>query len=243
MEELRKFNIDGLAVKEFLIFGGRIGSGKTEIAVNLAIKIKQRKINSILFDMDIVKPYVRIRDIKKQINSYNLSIVSPPDITRTLDLPIYPPYIIGSLMEEGAVKILDIGGDPYGAGSIAQFRNIIESRSYNFYFVINTKRPETSTGDEIIASLKAVEHASRLKVTHFILNTNLRWETTGKIVREGYDILKEVSVKMDIPIAFGCVDKAHKAVFDGVSVPVLPLELFVKPLPELNKNSNGKSSF
>lgn len=243
MEELKKINIDSLAGKEFLIFGGRIGSGKTEIAVNLAIKMKQQKINSVLFDMDMVKPYVRIRDIKKQLNSYNLSIVSPPDITRTLDLPIYPLYIIGSLMEKGAVKILDIGGDPYGAGSIAQFRNIIESCSYNFYFVINSKRPETSTEDEIIASLKAVEHASRLKVTHFILNTNLRWETTGRIVMEGYDILKEVSGKTDIPIAFVCADKNHEDVIDGVPVPALLLELFIKPLPELNGSSNGKSSF
>jgi len=243
VEELEKINISSLAGKEFLIFGGRIGSGKTEVAVNLAIKMKQQKINSVLFDMDMVKPYVRIRDIKKQINSYNLSIVSPPDITRTLDLPIYPPYIIGSLMEKGAVKILDIGGDPYGAGSIAQFRNIIESCSYNFYFVINSKRPETSTEDEIIESLKAVEHASRLKVTHFILNTNLRWETTGKIVMEGYDILKEVSGKTDIPIAFVCADKNHEDVIDGVPVPALLLELFIKPLPELSGSSNRKSSF
>ncbi|MCD6121344.1 MAG: hypothetical protein J7K04_05875, partial [Spirochaetales bacterium] len=180
-----KYELKKILDKKIQIFGGRIGSGKTEIAVNIAIALKLQDVGNTLFDMDIVKPYVRIRDIKEKISTYELTIISPPDITRTLDLPIFPPYIIGRLMENETVKILDVGGDPYGAGSIAQFRNVIETGGYNFFFVVNTKRPETSTEDEIISSLREVEHASRLKVTHFILNTNLRWETTRRVFEEG----------------------------------------------------------
>ena len=226
--------------KKFQIFGGRIGSGKTEIAVNIAIALKLEDIDNSLFDMDIVKPYVRIRDIKEKISIYDLSIVSPPDITRTLDLPIFPPFIISRLMENKTVKILDVGGDPYGAGSLAQFRNIIKKTSYNFFFVVNTRRPETSTEYEIISSLREVEQASRLKVTHLVLNTNLRWETTRDIFMEGNAILENVSEKTGIPIEFGCVDKNYKEIADGVSIPILPLELFIKPLPNLNNRGNSR---
>lgn len=233
------YDLKNLLNKKFQIFGGRIGSGKTEIAVNIAIALKLQNIDNTLFDMDIVKPYVRIRDIREKIGIYDLSIVSPPDITRTLDLPIFPPFIISRLMENETIKILDVGGDPYGAGSLAQFKNIIEKSSYNFFFVVNTRRPETSTEDEIISSLKEVEQASRLKVTHFILNTNLRWETTRDIFMKGKTILENVSEKTGIPIEFGCVAKNYKELADGVNIPILPLKLFIEPLPNLNNQGNG----
>lgn len=229
-----KYELKKILDKKIQIFGGRIGSGKTEIAVNIAIALKLQDVGNTLFDMDIVKPYVRIRDIKEKISTYELTIISPPDITRTLDLPIFPPYIIGRLMENETVKILDVGGDPYGAGSIAQFRNVIETGGYNFFFVVNTKRPETSTEDEIISSLREVEHASRLKVTHFILNTNLRWETTRRVFEEGKAILEKVSAKTGIPVEFGCVEKNHEEIAESAALPILPLELFIKPLPDLS---------
>ena len=45
------------------------------------------------------------------------------------------------------------------------------------FFVINTNRPFTSNSTDIKEYIKAIERASRLKVSHLISNTNLSYET------------------------------------------------------------------
>lgn len=231
---MKEFNVKDLLDEEFQIFAGRIGSGKTEIAINVAIKMKEAGIKNTLFDMDIVKPYVRIRDLKETlIPKYHLDIVAPPDITRTLDLPIFPKFIIGKLMEKGTQKILDVGGDPYGAGAIAQFREVMPEGTYNFFFVVNTRRPETSTKDEILKAMAVIQNASRMKITGIVFNTNLRWETTEETLKRGFEIVKEVSDYTKLPVVFGCVDETHKEIAESLNVPILPLKLFVNPLPKM----------
>jgi hypothetical protein len=229
---MREFDIHNLLDKEFDIFAGRIGSGKTEIAINLAIKIKSLGIECTLFDMDVVKPYVRIRDIKYLFASYNIKLVAPPDITKAMDLPIYPKFIIGELMERGKVKILDVGGDAYGAGSIAQFREAI-GESYNFFFVVNTRQLETSTKEEITAAMASIQDSSKMKITHLLFNTHLRWETTTETIKEGFEIVKRVSDETGIPIMFGCVDEKRVGLVDSTELPIFTLKLFVNPLPIL----------
>ena len=231
---MKEFNVKELLDEEFQIFIGRIGSGKTEIAINIALRMTEQGIKNTLFDMDIVKPYVRIRDIKNElIGKHHLSIVSPPDVTRMLDLPIFPKFIIGKLMEKGVQKILDVGGDAYGAGSIAQFRPYIQEGTYNLFFVVNTYRPETSTKDEILKAMATVQNASKMKITGIVFNSNLRWETDADTLKKGFEIVKEVSDYTKLPIVFGCVDEKHKVIADAINIPILPLKLFVNPLPPL----------
>ena len=232
---MTEFNVKSLLDEEFQIFGGKIGSGKTEIAINIAILMTELNIPNMLFDLDIVKPYVRIRDIKEEISKYDVEIVSPPDITRKVDLPILPPYIISKLMNKDKQKILDIGGDPYGAGSIAQFRNFFPEGRYNFFFVVNTCRPETSNKEEILNEMTHIQNASKLRITALVFNTNLRWETTKEIIMKGYSIVKEVSDETELPIRFASVDEQHTDVARQLDLPVLPLKLFVNPLPLLGE--------
>jgi len=229
---MREFDVHALLNKEFNIFAGRIGSGKTEVAINLAIKIESLGIDCTLFDMDVVKPYIRIRDIKESFASYNIKLVTPPDITRSIDLPIYPKFIVGELMERGTVKILDVGGDTYGSGSIAQFRQAI-GESYNFFFIVNTYRPETSTKEEIIRAMESIQSSSKMKITHLVFNSNLRWETTRETIENGFEIVKSVSAETGIPIMFGCIDERSISLVDSIDLPILPLKLFVNPLPIL----------
>jgi hypothetical protein len=228
---MKEFDPKNLLDKEFQIFIGRIGSGKTEISINLAMKLKEEGQKVTLFDMDIVKPYIRIRDIMDKLKKYNLEIVSPPEATRALDLPIFPKFLIGYLMDKEIYKVLDVGGDPYGAGSIAQFRDVIKDGLYNLFFVVNTRRPETSQPEEIAKAITKIQDASRMKVTHLVFNTNLRWETTKEILIEGFNIVKKVSFETKIAIAFGCVDERTTSIADSIDIPILPLKLFINPLP------------
>lgn len=239
---MQEFDVKSILDKEFQIFVGRIGSGKTELAINIAIKIKEDGINPVLFDMDIVKPYVRIRDLREKLDPYKIDIVSPPELTRSLDLPVFPKDLIGNFLDRGTIKILDVGGDPYGAGTIAQFREYFRG-NYNLFFVINTRRPFTETEDEIIAAIAEIQNASKMTVTHLVFNTNLRWETTREVIEEGFKVVSSVSNKTGIPIAFGVVDESSKELFEIYKVPIFKLKLFVSPLPRVDswprRRSNG----
>lgn len=230
---MQEFDVRTLLGKEFLILVGRIGSGKTEIAVNLAIKLKEQGIQSVLFDMDIVKPYVRIRDILGELSKYDIEVVSPPELTKSLDLPVFPKDLIGNFLDGGTVKVLDVGGDPYGAGTVAQFREYFKD-NYNLLFVINTRRPFTSTEDEIIRAIAEIQLASKMNVTHLVFNTNLRWETSEKVIEEGFSIVDSVSKKTGIPIAFAVADATRSDLLGIYKLPVLKIKLFVNPLPRVD---------
>jgi hypothetical protein len=75
---MKEFDVRKLLEKRTQIIAGRIGSGKTEVAINLAIKLKSLEIPVKLFDMDIVKPYVRIRDVVDKLSPYGLDLVLHP---------------------------------------------------------------------------------------------------------------------------------------------------------------------
>lgn len=227
---MKEFDVKNLLEKRTQVITGRIGSGKTEIAINLAIKLKSLEIPVKLFDMDIVKPYVRIRDLEDKLRAYNFDLVLPPPLTRALDVPVFPPDVISQLMDKESYHVIDVGGDAYGAGSIAQFRNFFED-SYNMLFVVNTKRPYTETKEQILKELETIQNASKLKVTHLVLNTNLRWETTSEVIKEGYRILSEVSKELSIPILFAGVDETKVSLMDSLDVDIFPLKLFVSPIP------------
>jgi hypothetical protein len=98
-------------------------------------------------------------------------------------------------------------------------------------FVVNTRRPYTETKEQILKEMETIQNASKLKVTHLVLNTNLRWETTYEIIKEGFSILNEVSKELSIPILFGCVDESKLSLMDSLDVDVFPLKLFVSPIP------------
>jgi len=54
--------------KRISIFTGHFGSGKTEVAVNFALKLRERNIKTAIVDFDIVNPFFRAVDAKSTLN-------------------------------------------------------------------------------------------------------------------------------------------------------------------------------
>ena len=189
-------------MKRINIFVGHYGSGKTELAVNFAIKNKV----DLIADLDTVNPYFRTNDAKEILEKSGIRVVAPYYAGTNVDLPSLPPEVYAAFTDN-KTAVLDIGGDDDGAYVLGRFKEYITEENSEVYFVINVLRPETDSADKIIEMIKAIEYASRLKVTYLINNTNLMGETEYSHVEKGEAIVKEVSRLTNIPFFGNAVKK------------------------------------
>ncbi|ACL74933.1 P-loop NTPase [Ruminiclostridium cellulolyticum] len=187
--------------KRINIFTGHFGSGKTEVAVNYAMKMSEAGYRTAIVDFDIINPYFRTADAKDTLEEQSIKVILPMYANTNVDIPAIPPEIY-SLFEDKDIKVvLDVGGDDLGAKAVSRFKEEIISDDYEMFFVINTKRIMTDSPEKIIEMIALIEEGANIKVTKLLNNSNLLEETTPEIILEGNRIISQVSKKSGIPIA------------------------------------------
>lgn len=186
------------------IFIGHFGSGKTETALNFAKEISKNSDKTTLVDLDIVNPFFRSSDADNELAKLNIKLIKPVYANSNSDVPALPAEINSVLQNRNQCVIFDVGGDDLGSRAISTYKSSIETEDYAMYFVINTKRPNTSSFELIEKMLFDVESATRLKVTHLVNNTNLLKDTKACDILKGNDIIKSVAEKHKIEFAFIC---------------------------------------
>jgi len=209
---------------------GNYGSGKTEICVNLAIRLADSGAQVQIADLDIVNPYFRCREARTLMERHGIRVVMPPGAQAYADLPIIMPEIKGMLHPpQNTVSIFDVGGDDVGARVLSSMRPSIGT--YELWQVINSKRPFTDTVDGCLEMQRAVERASRLKVTGLAANSHLIEDTTADTVLEGWRLARDVSVKAGMPVR--CVAAMeHLAALpelEEIEAPLLRLQRHMLP--------------
>lgn len=187
--------------KKRIVVVGHYGSGKTEVALNLAFKLKETGEKVTIIDLDIVNPYFRTKDAEKELMEAGIEIIAPVYANTNVDVPALPPNIYAAFEKEGYV-IFDVGGDDDGATVLGRFKPQFDLAEYDMLGVVNTKRPLTTTKEEIIESLTAIERVSRLKFTGIINNTNISVETTPEIVNSGTRICADAAKEMGTNLKF-----------------------------------------
>ena len=55
--------------KRLTLMAGHYGSGKTNIAVNLAMMLKKEGEDVVIADLDIVNPYYRTKDSEEELRA------------------------------------------------------------------------------------------------------------------------------------------------------------------------------
>ena len=68
--------------------------------------------------------------------------------------------------------------------------------------VVKIRRPLAGTVDKIIALQEQRQIHSHLKITGMINNTNLATMTTPAELRDGYEMLREVSDRTGVPVMY-----------------------------------------
>jgi tRNA uridine 5-carbamoylmethylation protein Kti12 len=184
------------------VFSGHFGSGKTEIAINYAIKLAKEGKKVVIADLDIVNPYFCVRDVRKQLEDYGIRVIaSNPELVNA-ELMVVPAEIIAIFNDKSYEVVIDVGGDDSGSIALGQYNRFFVEEPYDMYFVINTNRPFTANVADVIEYFKAIEKASRLKITHLISNTNLSYETVPKHIIDGDKIVAQLSKELNIPHAY-----------------------------------------
>lgn len=187
-------------MKKTVVLLGNYGSGKSELAINLAA---QAGGNTVMVDLDIINPYFRSSDMEKLLKEKGVDVIKPVYAGTGVEGLSLPPEIYSVFIDGHENVIFDIGGDSTGSTALGQYkRNFDSLTQLDVLFVINVCRPLSSTVESISELILSITASSRLNITGFINNTNLSNETTGEILASGYDIVKTVSKNTGIPIRY-----------------------------------------
>lgn len=197
-----------LVNKKIFILSGHFGSGKTEIAINLAILLRKKYGKVAINDLDIINPYFRSRDVSDIFKQHDIELISPKGRFATADLPIVSSEMYRVLHDHQYRLVVDAGGDKDGAMALGQYYSEWKELYPELLFVLNGNRPYVSTLEGAIETIRQIENASRLKVTGIINNSNLGNETTMDDIVKGYELSSKLSEKLRIPLVLTAIS-AH----------------------------------
>ncbi|WP_425447605.1 ATP-binding protein [Dethiothermospora halolimnae] len=214
------------------IITGHYGSGKTEFAVNYAVKLANDKEKKVaLADLDVINPYFRSREKTKELSELGIKVVGSSVNTpkANVDVPAVSAAIYGLLQDEECNAVLDVGGDPTGARTLGRYNQYFKEGNYDMLFVINANRPETQTVEKAIEYLRRIEAVSRAKVTGLINNTHLLKSTTIDDVLRGQKLAEEVSKEINIPVKYvSCLEHVADKLPKDIQGEVFPMKLFMR---------------
>ncbi|MBQ8309529.1 MAG: hypothetical protein IJX80_00770 [Clostridia bacterium] len=195
--------------KRILLLCGHYGSGKTNIAVNLAKAWKQKYPNVAIADLDIVNPYYRTKDSIDDLQDAGIRLICSEYANSNVDIPALPQDLYAITDDRSMRVILDIGGDDRGAlvlGRIAPA--ILAENDYEMLMVINRFRPLTRDAESTIEVMREIEQAGGIRFTGLINNSNLGRETTAADVLGSMAYANETAQKSGLPLVMTTVEEA-----------------------------------
>ncbi len=188
-------------MKRVTLFCGHYGSGKTNLAVNYAFKLKNEGFAVAIADMDIVNPYFRTRDSEAELRAAGIEVMGLPYARSNVDLPALPSELYGLFQRRDIHAICDLGGDDRGALALGRFRKLIEEENdYELIFVVNFYRPLTPDPAGALEAMAEISRAAGLPFTGIINNSNLGQQTAPEDVLRTVPLAEEFSERSGVPL-------------------------------------------
>jgi MinD-like ATPase involved in chromosome partitioning or flagellar assembly len=188
-------------MKNITFLTGYYGSGKSELAINLALK---ERVDYVI-DLDVINPYFRTREQEKLLEANGIEIVSSDlDYKIHIDMPYISQRVFIPFHNKEKSAIYDLGGNDVGAKLLRQFEDY-NDQNIDLFLVINVYREDSSSKEKIVQLINKIEGAGGFKVTGLINNSNLLRETTLEDIAYGETIIKEVALATKLPIVYTAV--------------------------------------
>ncbi len=183
---------------------GHYGSGKTNVAVNLAIAEKKLypEKTVALADLDIVNPYFRSADAADLLRNHGVIPLVPPLANSNVDIPSMPPELtsyFGVDANGEKTAYIDVGGDD-GAVVLGMYATQIGAVPYEMFYVISMYRPLTANPDDAAALMHEIESLSHLRCTGIVNNSSIGEETTVEDVTDSVLWARECAEKCALPL-------------------------------------------
>ncbi len=194
--------------KRVLLLCGHYGSGKTNIAVNLAQQIKREYPTVTLADLDIVNPYFRSKDSADELEAAGIRLICSNYANSNVDIPALPPDLYALTDDRRMRAIIDVGGDDRGALALGRLAPaILAENDYEMLMVINCYRPLTRDAASTVEVMREIEAAGGIRFTALVNNSNLGVETTAEDVLASMRYAEEVSAMSGLPVVMTAADE------------------------------------
>ncbi|MGD9566760.1 MAG: hypothetical protein AB7V48_00290 [Sedimentibacter sp.] len=211
--------------KNFILIG-ETGSGKSEIALNLAVKLAEKKDKAVhLFDMDQTKPLFRSRDLQKVMYEVGVEVHYKSQL---LDSPTLVGGVSECLTDKGSYAILDIGGNESAARMIGGFTQLLNNEDTANIYIVNSFRPWSKDALSIDCTMSSILQACRIKKVHLLGNANLGYTTTVEEFFEGCEEIKKMLGEY-LDLSGMCIrDDLYEEAKKHTNLYLFPLHLFLK---------------
>lgn len=217
--------------KRLTILCGHYGSGKTNVAVNLAFEIKKQQDSVAIADLDIVNPYFRAKDSLNELKNAGIRLICSEYANTNVDIPALPQDMYSLTADKQTYAVLDIGGDDRGAYALGRLvPEIIEENNFEMLMVINRYRPLTPDAASTVEIMREIEQACKLTFTGLVNNSNIGDLTTAKDVIDSLKYANEVSALSQKPVMLTTVkQELYNELSDKIDN-LMPLKLQARPV-------------
>ena len=212
--------------KRITLLCGHYGSGKTNVAINMAFLLKECYNNVAIADLDIVNPYFRTKDSREELEQKEIKLICSEYAGTNVDIPALPAEIYSLTDNKDIKAIIDVGGDDRGALALGRISPaILEENDYECLLVINKFRPLTPDAESTVEVMREIEIAGKIKFTGIVNNSNLGEETTADDVLSSVSYANEVAAVTGLPIKCTSVSNKLYNELKGKIDNLLPLSL------------------
>lgn len=212
-----------------IIITGHYGTGKTNLAINLAIQLKSIGKEVCIVDLDLINPYFKTSDFASVLQEHEIELVAPIYSGTNLEATTLTMELATQLKTDKHI-IIDCAGDDIGATALGMYyKQILARGEYAMLYVVNAYRYLSQTPEQTHQILIDIEKTCGLKATYVVNNSNVANSTTQEMINHSQSYINQTLALCNVPLFATTVhnklDMKQYCVMN-----LLPIHIYVKTL-------------